>query len=1023
MERLTWAYDTPENTPWIRALILETAGVTEDLKHYPNTRFVPLAIEKSQYNGMIRNPAMYDAQMGFSSWDIPELTGAGDAFTDSIKNGANNKRILGRLALLFPNNYLAVTNAITGALEQLNTLDTKEVNKDFARTGEKVQIDIERDTYIYVIGTLCGGTSSGGFIDLGYILRTLPGYQNVTTTGIFLLPSAAHRNMKHVANVYAALTELNHYSSDSSRYRQQVANRTIATERGTRPYDYTYLVQARGAAEEEYAKLVTGISDYIYSDVIGGTADRRDDTRTNIADYFGVKDKQGATQKYFTFGLGTIEFPYIRVAKACSLQLTIRGLNELIGKAELTDTEAANMVNSIPLMRLPDMVMRLLQRRDTTSNLRPDIEMVLNAGRTTVTLQDLSITEAQIEVAFVDRGVGTQHEKLPHNIIATTVSENRLPTRTELLKALNEKITGFIMGPDARGLLDLKTFLNRVEDRLVDNIAKTKKMLPDPIAQATAARAQKQAVECQRSVLLAVTLYKKQAVRRFVDRCIDNRILYYQSRLNAFCSQDCDASYQYCLDYIRRVKGRLENAAGLEKEALTIREQMEQLYRTIDTADGGPKDGSVRVINGVELFTPGQTIPSEYRRCLLEKGTNRPGQFNDFEKAFGMEALQQTYVREARELLLADINTDTRFDLELRKDLPRYDEYQLLNYARPARPYFSALNSTTIVSRLLAQKDQLRQRLQSVSEASRLFLNINPGHPRHEEAVNKSYKFVFYATEDDRTGELENQVQGAHIMDAQGGISGINDHQQIMVLNERGAFSLGIIEELLSEGDGHWRDVSLQTPAQSHTRGDVLEWIGWEESYEKMLMTSRNIFLVGIALGVIIQRNAVQYQFLRPPTQLGETEPITVLLSNDLDIASQTIRANNIKADIEKRIRDHRDRYMVDDMFERINNFVVTSDQKFTLGPRTLSKEEIRNFLMDYLRTDNELWAKFKETYKSQAEMRYLKAGSDGVEAYYCPCEKAHFLGNNASDLYVTVQRPNGPITRLQCNYCKRSLE
>ena len=40
--------------------------------------------------------------------------------------------------------------------------------------------------------------------------------------------------------------------------------------------------------------------------------------RTNIAQLFIQRDYWGATQKYYTFGLSGIEFPYTKIAKACA---------------------------------------------------------------------------------------------------------------------------------------------------------------------------------------------------------------------------------------------------------------------------------------------------------------------------------------------------------------------------------------------------------------------------------------------------------------------------------------------------------------------------------------------------------------------------------------------------------------------------------------------------------------------------------------------------------------------------------
>jgi hypothetical protein len=70
-----------------------------------------------------------------------------------------------------------------------------------------------RDTVrVCVIGSLAGGTNSGSFIDVGYFLQTLSGVEDrLEVHGYGLIPNQAYVDKIHWANVYAALTELNHF--------------------------------------------------------------------------------------------------------------------------------------------------------------------------------------------------------------------------------------------------------------------------------------------------------------------------------------------------------------------------------------------------------------------------------------------------------------------------------------------------------------------------------------------------------------------------------------------------------------------------------------------------------------------------------------------------------------------------------------------------------------------------------------------------------------------------------------------
>src|SRR5207247_11069005 len=119
-------------------------------------------------------------------------------------------------------------------------------------------------------------------------------------------------------------------------------------------------------------------------------------------------------------------------------------------------------------------------------------------------------------------------------------------------------------------------------------------------------------------------------------------------------------------------------------------------------------------------------------------------------------------------------------------------------------------------------------------------------------AVNKAYKFVFFNDKDPRAEQFREVIERAGILTGQGGIAYMNDQNQIMIMQERGAFSLGTIRELREDLDSKWRsDFHNPTIPSFHARNDIKEWITWtradEESYDRI----RNLFLVGVALKII----------------------------------------------------------------------------------------------------------------------------------------------------------------------------
>jgi serine/threonine protein kinase len=120
-------------------------------------------------------------------------------------------RALGRLAFL--DNYHTICNRLQEALEHCvasEALATADKN-----TGLGVRHNRPR---VYVVCSLSGGTGSGMFLDLAYVVRSLlrqMGHDRPELIGVFFLPAAERLPGRVLAlsNTYAALTELNHFSS------------------------------------------------------------------------------------------------------------------------------------------------------------------------------------------------------------------------------------------------------------------------------------------------------------------------------------------------------------------------------------------------------------------------------------------------------------------------------------------------------------------------------------------------------------------------------------------------------------------------------------------------------------------------------------------------------------------------------------------------------------------------------------------------------------------------------------------
>jgi hypothetical protein len=126
-------------------------------------------------------------------------------------------RALGRLALV--DNYRTISRRIEAELRDCCRLEA--LQESARQTGLPVRSGVPR---VYVVAGLAGGTGAGMFVDIAYTARHLLrdlGHDGAEVVGVFLLPHAsgvAGARTPELANAFAALTELNHYSAPGVRF-------------------------------------------------------------------------------------------------------------------------------------------------------------------------------------------------------------------------------------------------------------------------------------------------------------------------------------------------------------------------------------------------------------------------------------------------------------------------------------------------------------------------------------------------------------------------------------------------------------------------------------------------------------------------------------------------------------------------------------------------------------------------------------------------------------------------------------
>lgn len=253
--------------------------------------------------------SQYERQSPFdhiASWFPPQ------ALKDvkSIEYGAGAMRPIGRLAFFHNSNFSKIQKAIKTA-DNL----TREKDPDKKLLGKN--IFVEPGINIMIVGSLCGGTGSGMFLDIAYTLRKMYGYEvsNEITAYLVVAPELYGDTPSVKANTYAALKELNYYTAQGTIFRANYDPVNLfSVDESRPPFDFVYLVgnttnSGHKIIKKDQLSLVIGHK--IFADIAEEISTNIKAHRDNVKKYFSILDEHPRPnpQRYLTFGLAKIYFP------------------------------------------------------------------------------------------------------------------------------------------------------------------------------------------------------------------------------------------------------------------------------------------------------------------------------------------------------------------------------------------------------------------------------------------------------------------------------------------------------------------------------------------------------------------------------------------------------------------------------------------------------------------------------------------------------------------------------------------
>jgi hypothetical protein len=293
---------------------------------------IPLTIE----GGTRRYISHIDKYPHIKRWfqQRGKIAGLGD-----LDDGAGQIRMASRLAFYHEPNFTKIADALNRNKSRLQDAGIIE-----AVARHNFQFD-PKNIQIYIVTSTGGGTGSGIFLDMGFLIKDIFG--EAERVAMLFMPKLYEKYAGHpriYANGYAALMELNKYSFGHKYLANWKGN--DMKEMLPPPFSYTYFIDAvneSGFAENNEKSVYQMVAETTFQDYsMGGFAAMKRSTRANLVQYtmnvymhnywevgtqsnLKTKDIQvkGDTYpaRFSSQGLGMISFPVNKVRSACACRL------------------------------------------------------------------------------------------------------------------------------------------------------------------------------------------------------------------------------------------------------------------------------------------------------------------------------------------------------------------------------------------------------------------------------------------------------------------------------------------------------------------------------------------------------------------------------------------------------------------------------------------------------------------------------------------------------------------------------
>ena len=869
-DKIRWEFGDPNAMSWVRYLGIETHTGTREL---PPTDTVYITLEENEYQTVLRTPEVFQEQLHLQDWlDMPRIRSAG---MTSVKTGAGNNRMIGRLAFFSTRNFTAIRDNIQQRVNQLNQLGQIEAQKTLSDAFSGAPWEVAFDDpgiEIITVGTLCGGTCSGIFLDFGYLLRRLNRDMGLSadTRAILTLPHTGVTNTLHGANAYSALMELDYFSDTVNTYYAKYPDLPNRTDHiGQTPYDRAFLIESGGIDQTATTRLNNVAAQYIYARLMFRPVREKTDGSAidPVANHFEQVSLCGAPQRYYTFGLANLEYPTTQIRRACSARLAGAALGSWLSPyAAPVDAGWMRQIQVEPGI----LTNRLLDRSGSAVTKAVEDAVRNYARRSEQNLSLLAEMESGLPAVFDAVGPNEPtFAELEPSLVRKTVEGNWKTVYAAVRQEWQARVERVLSGSDSG---DIRCGMDRVLKEAQAAFAwlqqETKRLQEKQAAASQRSASDEMMAQMRRErtnaravgddPLLGIALWKSQALRHHIQRAEKFALRYVQERAQFVVeAYGLTALYQELEGLARRIIARIESGAnptGVQATVQRLHEHFQSDYtRLASTVPNTP---------GRVVFTPkdkndqgNNTVDIAAERTMTALGAST-GDFNGLNPPQVEQRLHQK--------LIVRWMTDQRLTEELFREPASYWDVvrneQELEQRRQINPrdlrlleeltrdYFAAILNRSIVDEIGAQ--QMGALLPQVDQEADLQLPLNLGDPCHENDVAKSWKYLFHPSTEhnaDVQGTLVASLAPLHIRN---GAVEYGDLRRIAILQERCAFPLSTLtgldrlEDLYSQLRNQGKDL--------HNRADIV-WAGIirRAGQKQDLLRAEQLFVTAVALEVV----------------------------------------------------------------------------------------------------------------------------------------------------------------------------